>query len=64
MVEIRFWIPKCNNNNPCNQNLSNNTHLVGGTVIRFWDQEICFLVVSDSSPVAANMMATGGLYDY
>ena len=30
--------------------------------MRTWDQEICFLVISGSSLVAANMIATGGLH--
>jgi len=31
-------------------------------MIRAWDQEVCFPVVSGSSPVVANMIAIGGLY--
>jgi hypothetical protein len=37
-------------------------HLVGGQVVRVWDQEICSPVVSGSSPTIANMMATRGLH--
>ena len=31
-------------------------------VIRVWDQDVCFYVVSGSSHVVAHMMATGGLH--
>ena len=30
--------------------------------MRTWNQEVCFLVVSGSSPVVANMMVTRGLH--
>jgi hypothetical protein len=37
-------------------------HVGGDSVVRVWDQEICFSVVSGSSHVVAHMMATGGLH--
>ena len=37
-------------------------HLGGGPVIKDWDQEICFFLVSGSSPVVTHMMAIGGLH--
>jgi hypothetical protein len=39
-------------------------YLGGGPMVRAWDQEVCSLVVSGSSPVVAHMMATGGLYGH
>jgi hypothetical protein len=37
-------------------------HLIGGPMVRVWDQGICSPVVSGSSPIIANMMTTGGLH--
>ena len=37
-------------------------HLGGGLVIKDWDQEIFFFVVSGLSPVVTHMMAIGGLH--
>ena len=38
-------------------------HLVGDSIIRAWNQEVCFPVVSSSSLMIVNMMVTDGLYD-
>jgi hypothetical protein len=36
--------------------------IVGGLVVRVWDQRFAPSTVSGSSPVVAHMMATGGLH--
>jgi hypothetical protein len=36
--------------------------IVGGPVVRVWDQRFAPSMVSGSSPVVAHMMATGGLH--
>ena len=37
-------------------------HLDNDSVVRIWDQEVYFFVVSGSSHVVAHMMATEGLH--
>jgi hypothetical protein len=37
-------------------------HLLGDLVVRVWDQEVCSPMVSGSSAIVTNMMATGGLH--
>jgi hypothetical protein len=37
-------------------------HLIGGLVVRTWAKRFASPVVSGSSPVVANMMATRGLH--
>jgi hypothetical protein len=39
-------------------------HLVGGPVVRVWDQRICSPIVSGSSPIIANMMVTESLHGH
>jgi hypothetical protein len=36
--------------------------IVGGPVVRVWDQRFAPSMVSGSSPVVAHMMATGSLH--
>jgi hypothetical protein len=33
-------------------------------MVKVWDQDVCFSVVSSLNPVVANMMATGDLHDH
>jgi hypothetical protein len=40
----------------------NVNYLLGGPVVRAWDQKVCFLVISGLSHVVANIMITRGLY--
>ena len=37
-------------------------HLVGDPVVKVWDKEICFPVISRSSHVVVNMMVTESLH--
>jgi hypothetical protein len=46
------------------KNYIQSNHLIGDPVVKVWDQEVCFPVVSGSSHMVANIMVTGGLHGH